>query len=68
MFLYTKKLGGKDLIDTKDNIIYGVDTNKKVTPIMIRDAMIQCYYEAHWNILELDRDSFYKPPKKNLKK
>jgi len=54
------------LINTKNNIIYGVDTNKKVTPIMIRDAMIQCYYEAHCNILELARDSFYKPPKKKF--
>ena len=61
-----KNFGGKDLMDTKDNIIYGVDTNKKVTPIMIRDAMIRCYYEAHCNVLELARDSFYKPPKKKF--
>lgn len=56
----------KDLMDSKDNIIYGVDINKKVTPIMVRDAMIRCYYEAHHNILELARDSFYKPPKKKF--
>jgi hypothetical protein len=53
-------------MDTKDNIIYGVDTNKKITPIMVRDAMIRCYYEAHCNILELASDSFYKPPKEKF--
>ena len=59
-------MGEKELINSKDNTIYGVDTNKKVTPIMVRDAMIQCYYEAHCDILELARDSFYKPPKKKF--
>lgn len=59
-------MGEKDLMNSKDNIIYGVDINKKVTPIMVRDAMIRCYYEAHCEILELARDSFYNPPKRKF--
>ena len=51
------------MVDPKDNIIYGVDINKKVTPVMVRDAIIQCYYEAHCNVLELAKDAFYEPPK-----
>ena len=29
------------------NFIYGVDTNKEITPKMIRDAIIDCFNEAH---------------------
>jgi hypothetical protein len=50
-------------MNPKDNIIYGVDITKKVTPVMVRDAIIQCYYEAHCNVLELAKDAFYEPPK-----
>ena len=53
-------------MNSKDNIIYGVDITKKVTPVMVRDAIIQCYYEAHCDVLELARDAFYNPPKKNF--
>ncbi|MBU1164194.1 hypothetical protein KKA15_01355 [Patescibacteria group bacterium] len=28
-------------------IIYGVDSEKKVTPLMVRDAMLECFYQAH---------------------
>jgi hypothetical protein len=48
------------------NIIYGVDITKKVTPIMVRDAIIQCYYEAHRNVLELAKETFGNPPKKRF--
>ena len=48
------------------NIIYGVDITKKVTSIMVRDAIIQCYYEAHRNVLELAKDTFGNPPKKTF--
>jgi len=34
-------------------IIYGVDTKKKVTPIMVRDAIIRCFSEAHKEVLKL---------------
>jgi hypothetical protein len=27
--------------------IYGVDLSKEITPIMVRDAMIRCFSEAH---------------------
>lgn len=56
------------MVDPKENIIYGVDITKKVTPIMVRDAIIQCYYEAHCNVLELAKEAFYEPPKKNFDK
>jgi len=36
--------------------IYGVDTNKKITPIMVRDAIIECFINAHKEVLELMKD------------
>jgi len=30
-----------------ENIIYGVNLNEEVTPLMVRDAISQCFYEAH---------------------
>jgi len=27
--------------------IYGIDPNKKLTPLMIRDVIIECFYQAH---------------------
>lgn len=27
--------------------IYGIDPEGKVTPLMVRDAIIECFYEAH---------------------
>lgn len=32
--------------------IYGVDTSKKVTELQVRDAIIQCFLQAHNCILE----------------
>ncbi len=32
--------------------IYGVDPDKKVTPIVARDAMVACFVKAHSKILE----------------
>ena len=32
--------------------VYGVDTTKPVTPIMVRDAIILCFRKAHDCILE----------------
>jgi hypothetical protein len=29
------------------NMIYGVDVTKEVSPIMVRDAIVECFYEAH---------------------
>jgi hypothetical protein len=32
--------------------IYGVDLSKKVTPAMVRDAIIKCFSEAHQEALD----------------
>jgi hypothetical protein len=55
----------KKLVKNK-NIIYGVDVTKNVTPIMVRDAIIRCFYEAHCNVLELARETFGRPPRKKF--
>lgn len=34
------------------NIIYGVDITNKVTPIMVRDAILDCFLKAHSNVLD----------------
>lgn len=28
-------------------IIYGVDTGNRITPLMVRDAIVDCFYRAH---------------------
>lgn len=33
-------------------IIYGVDTSKKVTEIQVRDAIIECFLQAHHCVME----------------
>ena len=48
-------------------VIYGVDTESKVTPEKVRDAIIECFYDAHQEILEdmyvlLDGDQKAKKP------
>ena len=30
-----------------ENKIYGVDLNSEVTPLMVRDAIVECFYNAH---------------------
>ena len=42
----------------EDHIIYGVDITKKVTPLMVRDAIIDCFYKAHGDILDLAWEYF----------
>ena len=59
-------IGGKKKIIENSNIIYGVDVNKNVTPVMVRDAIIQCFYEAHCNVLELARETFGHPPEEKF--
>ena len=51
---------------SKDNIIYGVDVNKNITSVMVRDAIIQCYYEAHCDVLELAKETFGQPPREKF--
>ncbi len=38
-------------------IIYGVNPDKKVTPVIVRDAIIKCFKEAEKEILEVMRKS-----------
>jgi len=33
-------------------IIYGVDISKKITPLLVRDAIIICFTQAHKEVLE----------------
>jgi hypothetical protein len=28
-------------------IIYGIDTDRPITALMVRDALVECFYEAH---------------------
>jgi len=37
-------------------VIYGVDISEKITPIQVRDAVIECFYLAHQEILEEIRE------------
>jgi len=34
-------------------IIYGVNLSKKITPIMVRNAIIECFIQAHKEILDM---------------
>lgn len=35
-------------------MVYGIDTNKNVTAESVRDAMVECFYEAHCMDSELN--------------
>ena len=35
------------------NESYGIDLSKKITPIMVRDAIIICFEQAHREVLDL---------------
>ncbi|MFH1174870.1 MAG: hypothetical protein V1725_07070 [archaeon] len=37
-------------------IVYGIDTEKRVTPVMVRDAIITCFTQAHADVLEQLKD------------
>jgi len=37
--------------------IYGVDTTKKVTSILVRDAIVACFAQAHCSQTELQGDA-----------
>lgn len=37
-------------------IIYGVNTDEEVTPLKIRDAIIECFYQAHCSDAQLGLD------------
>lgn len=36
--------------------IYGIDDSKEITPLMVRDAMVNCFYEAHCQDAGLTED------------
>ncbi len=44
--------------------IYGIDLDQKITPLMVRDALVNCFFEAHCkdiglNIKEKDANKDY---------
>jgi len=59
-------MGERKKLQKNSKSIYGADISKKVTPVMARDAIIQCFYEAHTNVLELARETFGHPPKEKF--
>jgi hypothetical protein len=61
-------MGERKKNQKNSNIIYGVDVTKNVTPVMVRDAIIKCFYEAHCNVLDLARETFGHPPKQKFEK
>lgn len=48
--------------------IYGVDTTKKITPLMVRDAIIECFLQAHDEELEQMREYGKIPSEKTFAK
>jgi hypothetical protein len=48
-----KKTGKKSCIGKK---IYGIDLSGKVTPAMVRDAIIECFVRAHSEVLEMMKE------------
>jgi len=61
-------MGERKKITKNKKIIYGVDITKNVTPIMVRDAIIKCFYEAHSDVLELASETFGYPSEKKFEK
>ena len=47
-------------------MIYGVDISKEVTPVMVRDAIIDCFNEAHSDVLEEMKDYIYIKSKEKI--
>ena len=35
---------------------YGIDTDKEITPLMVRDAIVECFYQAHCEASSLSED------------
>ena len=61
MLTFDGKIMNKNI--EKCDIIYGVDITEKIEPFMVRDAIIQCFYEAHNDVLEIERERFGNPPR-----
>jgi hypothetical protein len=40
-----------------NKIVYGVDLDKPVTPLMVRDALVECFFQAHLNDAGLGTDN-----------
>lgn len=36
--------------------IYGVDVNKKITPLIVRDAIVECFFQAHCSDANVDTE------------
>ena len=44
--------------EDQSKMIYGVDITKEITPLMVRDAIIDCFYKAHGYTFDDIKDSF----------
>ena len=44
--------------EDQSNIIYGVDITKPVNPLMVRDAIVDCFHKAHGYTFDDIKDSF----------
>ena len=49
-----------------ENEIYGIDLSKEVTSLMVRDAIIKCFIEAHSETLEEMKKDFEFESKKEF--
>jgi hypothetical protein len=36
-----------------NNLVYGVDISQEVTPAQVRDALVECFNQAHCEMVEL---------------
>ncbi len=36
--------------------VFGIDPNQPVTPLMVRDAILECFFQAHCEDVGLDQD------------
>ena len=41
----------------KDNCIYGVDLSGKITPVQVRDAIIECFSQAQEELMEYMKET-----------
>lgn len=42
---------------TEEKMLYGVDLEKSITPTIVRDALVECFYDAHCADAELGTDN-----------
>ena len=45
--------------------VYGIDPDGDITPIMIRDAIVECFYQAHCEQADMGKDEYDTSAKTN---